>query len=116
MNKLSHIIVLPLLFTFPLSGCLLAAGAVGAEAGYVATQDDRSAAQTIDDQVILASIKTKYLADPDVSALKINIDVFKGEVTLRGYVKSNVEIDKAIDIAKKTNGVKLVDSRLILDS
>lgn len=100
---------------FSLSGCLLGAAAAGGEGVYVATQEDRSAGQTIDDQVILASLKSKLLADPDVSGLNINVDVMKGEVQLRGYVKSQKEIDRAVELAQLTDGVKKVDSRLILD-
>ncbi len=98
-----------------LSGCLLAAGAAGGEAAYVATQDDRTAGQTIDDQVIHTSIKSKLLADPDVSGLDINVDVNKGQVQLRGYVKTQKEIDRAVQIAQLTDGVKGVESRLVLD-
>lgn len=97
------------------SGCLVAAGAAGAEAGYVASQENRSAGQTIDDQVILTSVKSKLLADPDVSGLNINVDVMKGVVELRGYVKSPQEIERAVTIAQNTDGVRRVDSRLVLD-
>lgn len=98
-----------------LTGCLLAAGAAGAEVGYVASQDERTVGQTIDDQAILTSIKTKLLADPDVSGMAINVDVLKTRVTLRGYVKTQKEINKAIALAKSTEGVTSVESRLVLD-
>lgn len=98
-----------------LSGCLVAAGAAGAEAGYVASQENRSAGETIDDQVILTSIKSKLLADPDVSGLNINVDVMKGVVELRGYVSTRDEIERAVTIAQNTRGVQRVDSRLVLD-
>ena len=98
-----------------LNGCWIAAGAAGAETGYVASQDKRSAGQTIDDQMILASLKSKLIADPDVSGLSINVDVFQGGVTLRGYVQSQYEIDRAVKLARTTEGVTSVDSRLVLD-
>ena len=98
-----------------LTGCWLAAGAVGAEGGYIASQDNRTAGQTIDDQAILASLKTKMLTDPDVSGLKINVDVYQGVVTLRGYVKTQGEVNRAIELANSTSGVKRVDSKLVLD-
>lgn len=105
------IITLPLSF----SGCLLAVGAVGAEAGYVASQEDRSTGQTIDDQLILTSIKSKLLADSEVSGLNINVDVHKGNVTLRGYTHSANEIDRAIEIARATKGVASVESKMVLE-
>jgi osmotically-inducible protein OsmY len=100
---------------FTLSGCLAAAAGAGAEAGYVATREDnRTTAQTIDDQAIVASVKTKYLADQQVSGLNINIDSFKGNVTLRGFVRSAAEADKAIRIAQNTGGVQSVNSKLTI--
>ncbi len=112
-QKTSLVVValLPLLF----SGCWLGAGALGAEAGYVASQEERSAGETIDDQVILTSVKSKLVGDPEVSGLSINVDVFKGVVQLRGYVDSQSEIDRAIRLAQETKGVARVDSRLVLD-
>lgn len=106
------------LISLPLSltGCWVAAGAAGAEAGYVASQEKRSAGETIDDQTILASVKSKLIADPDVSGFSINVDVFKKVVQLRGYVKTQHEIDRAVQIANSVGGVKGVESKLVLDS
>lgn len=115
MRKKSLSSVLLSLCSLSFSGCLLAAGAAGAEGAYVATQEHRTAGETIDDQMILASVKSSLLADPDVSGLNINVDVFQGEVKLRGFVKTQREIERAIQLAMSTKGVKSVDSRLVLD-
>lgn len=116
MNRTTSVFLSAVLFASTLSGCVAAAGAAGAEAGYVASQKDRSVGETIDDQVILSSLKSRYLADPEVPGLKINVDVNKGIVTLRGYLKSEHQITRAIQLAEETKGVKAVDSRLVLDS
>ncbi len=115
MKKIIVSLVIAGMSSVSLTGCWLAAGAAGAEGGYIASQDNRTAGQTIDDQAILTSVKTKLLADPDVSGLKINVDVFQGVVTLRGYVKNQSEINRAIELANATSGVKRVDSKLVLD-
>ena len=46
-----------MLITTSLSGCFLFAAGAGAEAGYVASQDDKTTGETIDDQLIVTSIK-----------------------------------------------------------
>lgn len=115
MKKTITLIFLGALVCLNCSGCLLAAGAAGAEAGYVATQKNRTVGETLDDQGTSTSIKTQLLADPDVSGLAINVDVERGVATLRGYVKTQREINRAIEIARTTKGVKRVDSRLVLD-
>lgn len=108
------LLILTVVTSVSLSGCWLAAGAAGAEAGYVGTRD-RTVGETISDQTISTSVKSALLADPEVSGMKINVDVKDAVVQLRGYVNSQHEIDRAVEIAKSTKGVRSVDSRLVLD-
>lgn len=96
------------------SGCILFAAGAGAEAGYVASQDHKSTGQTIDDQLIVSSIKTRMLADSKVSAMNINVDCDKGVVTLRGFAKDQEELDRALEIANKVSGVQEVISKLTI--
>lgn len=98
-----------------LSGCWLGAGAAAGEGAYLATRKDRSAGETLDDQLILASVKAQLIGDPEVSGFSINVDVEKGAVTLRGYVPSQREIDRAVQLARETKGVSSVESKLVLD-
>ncbi len=90
-----------------LSGCWAAVAGVGAEAGYIAAQEDRTVGETVDDQRITSLVKTKLLSDAEVSGLDINVDTFKGEVTLRGFVDSPHEASTAISLAQSVSGVKL---------
>ena len=68
-----------------LNGCILFAAGAGAEGAYVATQD-RSAGDTLTDQRITAEIKSRFIAEPGIAALRINVDTFKSIVTLTGNV------------------------------
>lgn len=72
----------------------------------------KSVGNTIDDATITARVKTSLLNDPNVAGLKIDVDTFKGAVTLSGAVKSRAEADKAIAIARRTSGVTDVKSTL----
>jgi osmotically-inducible protein OsmY len=72
----------------------------------------KSVGETIDDATITTRVKTSLLNDPDVAGLKIDVDTFKGVVTLSGAVKSPAERDKAIAIARKIGGVTDVKSTL----
>jgi hyperosmotically inducible protein len=67
------------------------------------------------DARITYAVKTKFLADPGVSGLKINVDTDDGVVTLRGNVKSMAEADKASAIARQSSGVKSVVNDLRVD-
>lgn len=107
--------IIILISTLTLNGCiLLAAGAAGGEAGYVLSQENRTASETLTDQSITAAVKTKLLADQEVSGLDINVDTFKSVVSLKGVVSTDHEIDKALQIARETKGVKDVVSKLVV--
>jgi hyperosmotically inducible protein len=72
----------------------------------------KSVGNVIDDATITGRVKTALLNDPEVPGLRIDVDTFKGVVTLSGGVKSEAEADKAVTIAKKTPGVVDVKSTL----
>lgn len=114
MNSRRTILLLSFCASIGASGCMLAAAGAGAEAGYVATQDNRTASETVKDQWIVSSIKTKLIATPGVPAMDINVDSFKRHVTLRGALRNEEAINKAIEVARNTDGVDSVTSKLVV--
>lgn len=64
------------------------------------------------DPGITAAVKAKLLADSIVSGLRIDVDTSDGVVTLNGNVKSRAEADRAMMLARKTEGVKRVVNNL----
>jgi hyperosmotically inducible periplasmic protein len=66
------------------------------------------------DPGITAAIKTKLLADPFVSGLKIDVDTKERVVTLKGVLPSQAEKDRALAIARENKSVLRVDDRLTL--
>jgi hyperosmotically inducible protein len=60
------------------------------------------------------SVKSKLLDDPLVKGLKIDVDTREGVVFLTGAVGSDAEMEKAIQLAKETNGVREVKANLTL--
>jgi osmotically-inducible protein OsmY len=72
----------------------------------------KTVGDTIDDATITARVKTAFVNDPVVGALRIDVDTFKGVVTLSGRVKSKDEEAKAIQLAKSIRGVMDVKSTL----
>jgi osmotically-inducible protein OsmY len=74
----------------------------------------RTAGEVVDDAAILAKVKAAYAADPELSAIKINVDSTQGAVRLKGEVKNITLWRKAEDIAKKTSGVKSVENNLVI--
>lgn len=72
----------------------------------------KSVGETIDDATITTRVKTAYINDPVVGALRIDVDTFKGVVTLSGQVNSKEEEQKAIQLARSIQGVTDVRSTL----
>jgi osmotically-inducible protein OsmY len=72
----------------------------------------KSVGETIDDATITTRVKTSLLNDPDVGGLRIDVDTFKGVVTLSGRVKTKDEEAKALALARKIGGVADVKSTL----
>jgi len=65
-----------------------------------------------DDTVITASVNAGLLKDPDLSALKIDVDTRAGVVSLYGPAPSAAAKDRADAIALAVKGVVRVDNRL----
>jgi hyperosmotically inducible periplasmic protein len=74
----------------------------------------RTAGEAIDDVTIGTRLKAALAADPELSALKINVDTTQGVVRLRGEVKSMALRRKAEDTARKIQGVKSVSNDLVI--
>jgi osmotically-inducible protein OsmY len=72
----------------------------------------KSVGETIDDATITTRVKTSLLNDPEVGGLRIDVDTFKGVVTLSGRVKNRDEETKAVALARKIGGVAEVKSTL----
>ncbi len=108
--------VLPLLalvqLTAATSGCWLIAAGAGAEAGYVAAQDDRTASETLTDQRITVSVKSLLLSNAATPGLDINVDTFKTNVTLRGVVHTAEQKEESMRLAASVEGVGTVVSEL----
>ena len=72
----------------------------------------KTVGETIDDTTITTRVKTAMLNDPAVGGLRIDVDTFKGAVTLSGRVKSEAEKQQAISLARGINGVTEVKDAL----
>ena len=79
-----------------------------AKAGEVADK----AGAAITDAAITSAVKAKFLADTTVKGLRIDVDTSNGMVTLNGNVTSRAEADRAMTLARDTDGVKTVHNNL----
>src|SRR5437016_6000766 len=78
------------------------------KAGEVATQVE----DAVTEGALTAKIKSKMLLDDNLKAGPINVDTKGSVVTLRGFVGSAAERERAVRLAKETKGVTEVVDKL----
>jgi osmotically-inducible protein OsmY len=75
----------------------------------------KTVGETIDDTTITTRVKTAMLNDPAVGGMRIDVDTFKGVVTLSGRVKNETERQQAVSLARRTSGVVEVKDALQIE-
>ena len=91
-----------------LSVTLLALGACST------SPNDRSLGVAVNDATLSTKIKAALAADPEVKATDVQVETYRGTVQLSGFVDSAQSANRAIDIARRTDGVRDVKSALIV--
>jgi hyperosmotically inducible protein len=95
-------------------GALLAPFAVHAAESNTDTDTDRTQPKTfVKDSVITTKVKAKLAKEKISSLAHIKVDTHgKGAVVLSGRVRTQEEADKAVSIARETEGVTSVKSNI----
>lgn len=84
-------------------------GAVAfAVVGCASTPTRESAGEYIDDAAITAKVKAAFVNDPTVKATEVNVETFKGDVQLSGFVAQPQDAARAAELARGVQGVKSV--------
>ncbi|MBI5463220.1 MAG: BON domain-containing protein [Gammaproteobacteria bacterium] len=81
--------------------------------GCAGTSTRESTGEYIDDGAITTKVKSAFVSDPQVNALSINVTTFKGTVQLSGFADSQQAIDRAVELARKVEGVKAVKNDIL---
>ena len=76
--------------------------------------NERWTGEYVDDSVITTKVKTAIFNDPDLKVNEINVETFKGVVQLSGFVRSQADMDKAVQVARGVAGVKSVKADMRL--
>lgn len=76
--------------------------------GCASTAKQESTGEYMDDSLITTKVKAAILNDSSLKVAEINVETFKGIVQLSGFVNSQADINKAVEVAGKVKGVKSV--------
>lgn len=88
------------------------AEATGRDAGRKAADAADKAGAVVTDAAMTSAVKAKLLADPKVGGLRIDVDTTNAVVTLTGDVGTAAEANEAVRLARTTEGVRDVVSKL----
>lgn len=89
-------------------------GEVAKTAGDRAAQAADSARRAIGEGSLTAKIKAKMALDDHVKALGLDVDTAGSIVTVSGTVNTPAERDRALDLARDTQGVTQVVDRIVV--
>ena len=82
--------------------------------GCASTPTKEGTGEFVDDSVITTKVKAAILKEPSLKSTEINVETFKGVVQLSGFVSSQADITRAVDVARDVNGVKSVKNDMRL--
>jgi osmotically-inducible protein OsmY len=76
--------------------------------GCGSTAKTEGTGEYVDDSVITTKVKAAIFNDSTLKVNEINVETFKGVVQLSGFVRSQTDIDKAVQVARGVAGVRSV--------
>ena len=95
-------------------GILVLAFVLASAWGCGSTAKTAGTGEYVDDSVITAKVKTAIFNDPTLKVNEINVETFKGVVQLSGFVNSQADINKAVQVAGGVAGVTSVKNDMRL--
>ncbi len=76
--------------------------------GCASTPKQEGTGEYIDDSVITTKVKAAVFNEPSLKSAEIHVETFKGVVQLSGFVSSEADIRKAVEVARTVKGVTSV--------
>ena len=76
--------------------------------GCASTDKREGTGEYIDDSVITTKVKAAIFNEPTLKSTEINVETFKGVVQLSGFVNSQSDVNKAVEVARGVKGVQSV--------
>ncbi len=82
--------------------------------GCASTSKHEGTSEYIDDSVITTKVKAEIFKEASLKSAEINVETYKGAVQLSGFVNSQADINKAMEVTRSVNGVKTVKNDMRL--
>ena len=98
-----------------LSAWILCVGALAVAGGMTGCAGNRytqSTGERIDDKADSSRVRSALSADTQYKYADVSVKTFKGVVQLSGFVNSRDQKNRAGDLARKVEGIKVVENNI----
>ena len=92
----------------------LCAVAIFTLTGCASTAKQEGTGAYVDDTVITTKVKAVILNEPALKSREINVETFKGVVQLSGFVSSEADAQRAVEVTRSVKGVTSVKNDMRL--
>ena len=82
--------------------------------GCASTSKQEGTGEYVDDTVVTTKVKAAMFNEPSLKSSEINVETFKGKVQLSGFVNSQADINRAMELARSVKGVSSVSNDMKL--
>ena len=84
--------------------------------GCAPTAQHEGTGEYVDDSVITGKVKAEIFKEETLKSAEINVETFKGVVQLSGFVNSQADINRAVELARGISGVTSVKNDMRVKS
>ena len=82
--------------------------------GCAGTSTQEGTGEYVDDSVITTKVKAAILNEPSLKVTEINVETYRRDVQLSGFVRSEADMYKAVEITRAVGGVLSVKNDMRL--
>ncbi len=82
--------------------------------GCASTPTKQGTGGYVDDSVITTKVKAAIFNEPTLKSAEVNVETFKGVVQLSGFVSTQANIHKAVEVTRHVAGVTSVKNDMRL--
>lgn len=97
-----------------LAAVLMIVFIAGAVVGCAGNKQTDSTGEYVDDTVVSSKVRAQIIGDDQLSIFDIDVETFKGDVQLSGFVDSEELKTRAGMLARNVEGVKAVHNNLVV--
>jgi osmotically-inducible protein OsmY len=82
--------------------------------GCASTSKQEGTGEYLDDGVVTTKVKAAIFNEPSLKSTEIKVETFKGVVQLSGFVKTQADVDKAVEVVSRVKGVASIKNDMVV--